>query len=290
MKLLLRFSYSISLLFILFIFTNCERVIVDGPDPNNITPQPDAEEFLQDLPDLSMLRGLLAETGLDGFLSTQGPFTLFAPTNEAFQQLIDDNEAWNSIDDVPETLLKSVLSYHLLDKRVRLKDTLVAFVETNSATTIGPKASLFIKSEGSIRLNGERSVVLPDVQLSNGIIHVVEDVILPPSIVTLVEANPKLTSLVEALTRDDLSTDFVELLNGTGPFTLFAPTDSAFMELLATNPEWLDVKGIPVEILEDVLKYHVNGMDNLRADDLTNELEVATLLDNQTLTLSLIHI
>lgn len=107
-----------------------------------------------------------------------------------------------------------------------------------------------------------------------------------PTVVTFATSNPAFSSLVAALTRDDLSTDFVAALSGDGPFTVFAPTNQAFQSLLNSNDEWNTLDDIPAALLETVLTYHVSGAGNVRSTDLMDGMEVPTLAD-ESLTVNL---
>ena len=93
--------------------------------------------------------------------------------------------------------------------------------------------------------------------------------------------------MVAALTRDDLSTDFVAALNGEGPLTVFAPTNAAFQALLDSNDNWTELNDIPAEVLESVLLYHVTAAGNVRTGSLSDGQTVATLLPDNTFTIDL---
>ena len=270
MKIRTRFYYSLTFLSVLFLFTNCERTIFEDTIPDIAVPN--TLDFIRQTPgikdDLSTLSTLLTEFGLDGQLSGNGPFTLFAPTNEAFEFLVADNPDWNSLADIPRETLKGLLDYHFINnKNLILRDTFIGFVNTSKNTDFDAFASLLVKTEGSIRINGERNVALQDVRTTNGIIQLIDEVMLLPTVFDLVKADPRLTTLTELLERDDFSTNFMEVLNGDGPFTVFAPSDSAFTNyLLAESIPSVDA--IPTADLEKILLNHVSVTDNLRADDL----------------------
>ena len=212
-------------------------------------------------------------------LSGAGPFTIFAPTNAAFQALLDSNADWNSLDDIPVDVLTTVLTYHVVSGDVKSTDLSTGYVESLSATPYGVNASLFVNTDGGVTINGTTTVTGADNSVSNGVIHVVDAVILPPNVVTFATSNPVFSSLVAALTRTGLMTDFVAALSGDGPFTVFAPTNDAFQALLDSNDDWNGLEDVPVAALEDVLKYHVTGAGNVRSTDLTNGQEVPTLLE-----------
>lgn len=102
-----------------------------------------------------------------------------------------------------------------------------------------------------------------------------------PTIVDLALATPDLSILVAALTREDLSTDFVELLNGPQSFTVVAPNNDAFVNLLNAVPEWSSLADIPTDVLEAVLKYHISPRPNGTAKKLAKGTSIPTLLRSQ---------
>ena len=204
MKIRTRFCYSLTFLFILFLFTNCERTIFEDTIPDIAVPN--TLDFIRQTPgikdDLSTLSNLLTEFGLEGQLSGNGPFTLFAPTNEAFEFLVADNPGWNSLADIPRDTLKGLLDYHFINnKNLILRDTFIGFINTTKNTDFDAFASLLVKTEGSIRINGERNVALQDVRTTNGTIQLVDEVMLLPTVFDLIEADPKINYLNEIIRK-----------------------------------------------------------------------------------------
>ncbi|MEJ2594576.1 MAG: fasciclin domain-containing protein [bacterium] len=115
--------------------------------------------------------------------------------------------------------------------------------------------SLFVEVGDKVMLNGNTVVVTADIEASNGVIHVIDKVLLPPTIVDLALSNGNFSILVEAVLKAGL----VDALNADGPYTVFAPTNDAFEALF----EELEVSGISdltSEALTPILLYHVlNG-------------------------------
>ncbi|MEM6320781.1 MAG: fasciclin domain-containing protein [Bacteroidota bacterium] len=285
MKDLIRISFSAMLMLCLVIFTSC-----DDDNNNEVTPTPttpNAVEFASSNADFSSLVAAVTQANLVETLSGPGPFTIFAPTNSAFQELLNSNPAWNSLSDIPNDVLTTVLTYHVVAGENRSTDLSTGYVESLSATPYGANASLYVSTDGGVTINGDVSVTGADNDVSNGVIHVVDKVIMPPSVVTFATSNPAFSSLVAALTRADLMTNFVEVLTGDGPFTVFAPTNEAFQALLDGNEEWSSLADVPVDVLEDVLMYHVTTAGNVRAGDLENGQTVPTLLDGESFTIDL---
>jgi len=171
----------------------------------------------------STLVDLVVKAGLADTVSNQGPFTVFAPTNEAFAAL--DPALVDSLVANPEAL-KNVLLYHVVPGTVKstaLSDDLAV------ASAAG--ASLRINlPKNAVTVNGV-NVIQADVEASNGVIHVVDQVLIPPSgnIVETLSADGRFSTLVAAATAAGLG----NTLATGGPFTVFAPTDEAFAKLPA---------------------------------------------------------
>jgi uncharacterized surface protein with fasciclin (FAS1) repeats len=219
---------------------------------------------------LTSLVAAATRADLASILSSSGSYTIFAPTNDAFQALLDSNPAWNTINDIPVATLRAVLLFHVLETEVKSTDLSDTYVNTLSVGPNEEQLSLQIEVTSGVTFNGNATPIAVDVQASNGIVHVINKVMLPPNVVTLALNNDGFTSLVSALTDTRHSTDFVSILNADGPFTVFAPTNAAFQALLNSNSAWNTLADVPIATLDAVLKYHVvNGL-NVQSDQLTN--------------------
>jgi uncharacterized surface protein with fasciclin (FAS1) repeats len=219
---------------------------------------------------LTSLVAAATRADLASILSSSGSYTIFAPTNDAFQALLDSNPAWNTINDIPVATLRAVLLFHVLETEVKSTDLSDTYVNTLSVGPNEEQLSLQIEVTSGVTFNGNATPIAVDVQASNGIVHVINKVMLPPNVVTLALNNDGFTSLVSALTDTRHSTDFVSILNADGPFTVFAPTNAAFQALLDSNSAWNTLADVPIATLDAVLKYHVvNGL-NVQSDQLTN--------------------
>lgn len=202
----------------------------------------------------STLVAAVTKAGLVETLSGPGPFTVFAPTNDAFAALLADlgitaEELLESPD------LGSILTYHVIADKVTAADV----VKLDKATTVNGKDITIEVKDGNVILNGSIKVIITDIMASNGVIHVIDGVLLPPadpeplpSIVEIATSNPDFSTLVAALQAANL----VEALSGEGPFTVFAPTNAAFEKLAASlHLEVADLLELPN--LSDILLYHV---------------------------------
>lgn len=255
------------------LFVSCDN---DDDDIGDVTPN--IVEFASADANFSILVDAVVKAGLDDDLSSGGPLTVFAPTNEAFEAFLSA-KGFASLNDVPSDVLASILTNHVVAGRVASTDLSNGYVPSISATSFGSNipTSLYINIDNGVTINGTSNVTTADVEVSNGIIHVIDAVIDLPTVVTFAVSNPNFSSLVAALTASGNTIDFVSVLSGDGPYTVFAPTNDAFQALLDSNPDWNSIDDIPATILEEVLLYHVTSDGNVRSTDLSDGFTVTTL-------------
>ena len=208
---------------------------------------------------LSILVEALDEADLVTTLKGNGPFTVFAPTDSAFQAFLADNN-FSSLDDIPEETLKQVLLNHVVSGNVKAADLETAYYSSSSTAGVdGKNLSLYVNTMDGVTINGS-SVATADIEASNGTIHVVDKVIGLPNVVNHATYNSAFTELVGALTADG-NTVFTDLLSGTDQkFTVFAPTNDAFTAF--ENPNGNE--------LNSILSNHVIAGAALAAGDLSN--------------------
>ena len=217
------------------------------------TPERNIVQLAQANPDLGILVEAVVAAGLVDTLST-GNLTVLAPTNAAFAALLTELGTTKAalLANVP--LLKAVLSYHVLGQRVRS-----ANVPLGKALV--PLGGGFFKIESSNGLkvtdgrNRVARITATDLQASNGVVHVVDRVLLPADkgLVATAQALPDFSILVEAVVAAGL----VDTLNGPGPFTVFAPTNAAFAALLGELGVGKEALLANKALLAQVLTYHV---------------------------------
>jgi uncharacterized surface protein with fasciclin (FAS1) repeats len=262
-------------------FSSCS----DEDDDDDVVVEQNIVELAQGNENLSSLVAAVVRAGLvDALSDPNSNLTVFAPTNAAFSAFLTANN-FASVDEVPVPLLTQILLNHVVGSELKAADLSTGYVST--LATFGSTTaniSLYVNTTGGVTLNGGASVATADVDASNGVVHVIDQVIGLPTVVTFATSNPDFSILVQALTRPDLTTDFVEILSGAGPFTVFAPTNAAFAALL-TELGVASLNDIPVATLEAVLTYHVVGA-NVRAAALS-EGQVVTTLNTQTFTIGL---
>ena len=185
---------------------------------------------------LTTLVSALQATGLDSALTGNGYYTVLAPTNDAFDAFLASINA-TSLDDIPVDLLTNVLLNHVIMGNLESSSLNNGYANTQAISDASnTNMSIYINTDNGVNFNGVSNVITADVVATNGVIHVVDSVIGLPTVVTFALADPNFEILVQALTRDDLTMDFVGLLNSSTspptPLTVFAPVNNAFVNLL----------------------------------------------------------
>lgn len=224
----------------------------------------------------STLVAALTRVDLVSTLQSDGPFTVFAPTNAAFTALGVDL-ATISDDDLTNILLN-----HVIGAKINAGDIAAGQTYASTASASGPSGEalsiLIEKSNNDVSINGAINVTTADVEADNGVIHIVDAVIMPLDVVGHAVANSAFTSLVGAL--GSAPGELVSALQATGPYTVFAPTNGAFDAISDV------VAGLTPEQLATVLTYHVVAGANVRSDALTDDMVVSTL-SGQDITIDL---
>ncbi len=294
-----RMTTALSLLIVaVFVLAACAPAATPAPEPTAMpepttAPEPTAEpapETPGTIVDIAVaddrfttlvtavVTAELAET-----LSGEGPFTVFAPTNDAFAALPE-----GTLEELllPENkqLLTDILLYHVVAGKVMAAD--VAGLES-ATTALGEDVAIKVDM-GNVYIN-DAQVIITDIEASNGVIHVIDSVILPPSeeaeaegpgtIVDIAIADERFSTLVTAVVTAEL----VETLSGEGPFTVFAPTNDAFAALPAGTLDSL-LQPENRQALTDILLYHVVSGKVMAADVVG--LQSATTVLGQDITIT----
>ena len=218
-------------------------------------------EYAQSDKNFSILVQALSKANLVDVLNGSGNFTVFAPTNDAFNALFKQLGV-SGIDDLSAATLTPILLYHVLGEEKKASALTSGYYNTLSPAQ-GNYNSMYISASMGVSINKDTRVTIADVDVKNGVIHAIDKVLLPPTVVDQAVDNGNFSILVQAVVKAGL----VETLNGTGPFTIFAPTDDAFKDLFAK----LGVSGIAdlsAAQLLPILKYHVIS-GNVRSSQLT---------------------
>lgn len=194
------------------------------------------------------LAAALQAAGLVETLQGKGPFTVFAPTDEAFQKLPEGTVATLLKPENKQRLI-AVLTYHVVPGQVKAADV----VKLKAAATVNGQRVDIKTDGGKVRVD-QSTVVATDIVCSNGVIHVIDQVILP-STDNIPEAAHK-AGTFKTLLAAAKAAGLVEVLSGEKPLTVFAPTDEAFAKLPAGTVENL-LKAENKEKLAGILKFHV---------------------------------
>lgn len=262
----------------LFTFTSCSS------DDDNMIDPPESEATITDIvaenPNFSMLKTAVVRTGLDETLASDGEFTVFAPDNDAFGAA---GLSMEDIENLPVEVLKDILLYHTLTSMVSAADV-----------PAGPNAAVETANGNSVYLtNNDQGVFVngimvnqADIEASNGVIHAIGNVLMPPvgNIVETAQANDDLSFLVAAVLRaSEGETNVAAVLSGDDPLTVFAPTNEAFQ---AAGFETIaDIESADPDDLAAILTYHVTA-GWVFSSDLMDGQE-APMLNGETTTIGL---
>ena len=224
-------------------FTSC------GDDEEVVTPSTIVDVALAEA-QFSTLTSALTKAELVSALQGTGPFTVFAPNNAAFTKA-----GITSLDGLSKDALTPILTSHVLNGKV-----LAADVKSGGVSTLNTNNNIYLSVNSTgVYINGNIKVIATDVDASNGVIHVIDNVIIPPTnslvqIAATTEDFSELTSLV--LAADPAVAAALTAASTTG-LTVFAPTNAAFTELYKTIPKATLLDPSNKQLLTDVLLYHV---------------------------------
>lgn len=249
----------------------------DDDDP--MAMEEEKGTIVQTARDAGVFNTLLAALDAADFttaLEGMGPFTVFAPTDEAFAAI--DADVLNDLVADPD-LLARVLTYHVVSGEFTSTDV----ASLSSAPTLNGK-DVSISFDGTTVMVDGATVIGADVEASNGIIHVIDQVLLPEPIADILqtaEGAGVFTTLLAAVEAAGLTAT----LQGDGPFTVFAPTDDAFA---AIDPDALNALLADPPALAAILAYHVvpgalTAADVLASNSLTtvNGADATISLDGE---------
>jgi uncharacterized surface protein with fasciclin (FAS1) repeats len=232
-------------------------------------------------------------------IANPGNLTVFAPTNAAFDALAVEltgtatAKATDLLTPANKALLKTVLQYHVVNSKV------VASAIPFGKPITSAQGSIFKIDSGTPPViadgrNRTSKIIATDIEASNGVVHLIDKVILPADktiVATAIASSPEFTSLVAALQFASDNNDLVNLLSSTGPFTVFAPTNAAFDALakeLTGSPtaRAADIL-VPTNkaLIKSVLQYHVLTSRVLKAEVPLNTA-ISTALTGKSFSIS----
>ncbi|WP_159466761.1 fasciclin domain-containing protein [Dyadobacter sp. 3J3] len=200
-------------------------------------------------PQFSTLVAALTKAELVTTLQGAGPFTVFAPNNAAFTKA-----GITSLDGLTKDALTPILTTHVISGTVKAAD-----VKSGTVKTVNPSNDIYLsKNTDGVFINGKIKVIATDVSAANGVIHVIDNVIVPPtqSLVAIAQADTNFTELVSLVLAADPAVATALSSAGTG-LTVFAPTNAAFRELYKTTSKATLLDPANKALLTSVLLYHV---------------------------------
>jgi uncharacterized surface protein with fasciclin (FAS1) repeats len=246
------------------LITSCDKDDDPVIQPKTIT------EIVVEGPNFTLLEAAVLKAGYATILGTTPNLTVFAPNDDAFRQLditgdglpdLDTEAKINALSGAGIDLLKSVLNYHVLTSVVPSSAITTAGIQSATFAATGAGPNLFAKINGGKAYINGVEVVTADVTAGNGVIHVINRVLVPPAttITAAVVANPNFSRLLYAINRvkNNGGADIAAALNGAGPITVFAPTNAAFAASGFATDASLNV--LAIADLQKVILHHAVG-------------------------------
>lgn len=245
-------------------------------EPKEVTPLKSIVDIAKaDPANFSILIDALKKTGLEATLANSGSYTVFAPTNAAFTAAGVTSASINALtapaDATAISNLRLLLQNHVITLGTRADDLLAAgytrtfaFYKSSPTATSGANLNIFVNKVGDDVLinggvaNGGAKVTTANIEASNGILHVVDGVILLPTVVSHIKANPNLSSLLSVVTSAPQASVLTTLNGATAaaPLTVYAPGNAAFTAATATNGYLVGKSDAQVT---SILRYHLEN-------------------------------
>jgi uncharacterized surface protein with fasciclin (FAS1) repeats len=253
----------VGLSLILLVGSGCKK---DAPAPTTIA------DIVNTNANFSTLKAAVDKAGISSALSS-GTLTVFAPDNAAFEAA---GITASTLQSLTAAQVADILSYHVLPVVVRSSDVPVS----DAVVTLQGKKVFASRNVNGVFVNGIK-VKSADISASNGVIHAIENVLIPPTqtIQQIAAGNPNLSLLVAAVSKAGL----LNAIGAEGKLTVFAPTNAAFNA--AGFNSAADINAASTNLITTVVSYHVLGT-NVFASDLVNGA-TATTLQGGTLTIGL---
>ena len=286
------FQFTLAAIFLAgtLVFSSCSKEEEVTPDPTPAVMKTIAE-IATDNGNFTILLDALTRTDLaETMADPSQTLTVFAPNDDAFVDLLAEL-GLNNLDEVEAALgtegLKNVLLYHVLGAEVTSDMVSTGYVSTLGTNATNDALSIYTNTSSGVMINDRAMVSTADVMASNGVIHIIDKVILPLSIYDLLSMNDDYATLTAALGIADGDLDALLSDATSGPFTLLAPNEAAFADLLAE----LNIPDVPSLVaalgtdgLSSVLTYHVVS-GNYNSDELPSGLVATVNGDNISINL-----
>lgn len=230
--------------------------------------------------ELDSLEVAIAYVGLKSTLESSGNYTVFAPSNQAFIALLQEYSV-QRVTHLPDTTLMDLLQYHISGKAEYKSADLNGRMYIESMNSSGPNNSqLSIQvngTGGSIELNGKATVSNADIDASNGVVHVIDDYLEKPTLLTFLEVDGRFDSLLIIVRNNNYS---YETTFSTGTRTIFAPDNQAFEAYINKESGYNQVSDIGLFTIPSFLNYHYISGLNIRSGQMSNGQTLSTAQGN----------
>lgn len=250
---------KIILLFSVVLIASC-RIDDDAGQP--VVKKFATFEIIANSPDHEMFEQALIDTGLDQVLDSD-IYTVFAPTDAAFENI--------DISGLSTDELKKLLLNHIISDAALSTDLESGYIDTNAKDIEGHVINMHVNISGGITLNGMSTVTVADFEATNGVVHVVDKVVTIPDVTTFATADPNFSILADAFTREASFTymNTLSRFDSPAPFTVFAPTNDAFADLL-DEQDFNSLSDIPTATLESALNTHIVTDTNITSETIVS--------------------
>lgn len=243
--------------------------------------------------DFDTLLSALNAAELTDTLKGEGPFTVFAPTDKAFNKL-PSGTVEELLKPENKDMLVNILKYHVVDKKLMAKD----IVSMTSITMLNGESAVIDAKANKVSIDGA-DIVITDIETSNGVIHVIDSIMVPgvdirpPAIMDKTEIEVATKDIMDTAMADGNFKTFVSAveaagltatLKADGPYTVFIPSDKAFNKLSKGTLEDL-LKPENKDKLVDILKYHVVDKKLMESDIST--MTTVQMLDGKDATIEM---
>ena len=226
------------------VFSSCKK------DDPVVTPPKDITVVATENGNFKTLVAALTKANLVTTLKGTGPFTVFAPNDAAFTKA-----GITSLDNQSAAALTPILTSHVLSGTVKAAD-----VKSGTAKTVNTANDIYLsKNSDGVFINGNIKVIATDVTASNGVIHIIDNVIIPPTenLVTIASKNTNFSELVSLVLAADAGVATALTNASANGLTVFAPVNAAFTELYKTTPKATLLLPANKALLTKILLYHV---------------------------------
>jgi uncharacterized surface protein with fasciclin (FAS1) repeats len=249
----------------LAILSACEEEVGTTNEFENVKS---VYETIADDPNFSTLVSIVERVELTSVFTQNPQLTVFAPTNEAFEKLGQD------LTQMPDHELREVILYHVLGQKITTPEFTQGWEYLQTETYSAPEdyqLSLYVEKQvEQVKLNGTISVITPDIKASNGIIHKVDEVLMPMNLWQLLQVNKQFVEFVEFLKEEpEMMYSLQEAQEDL--YSLFAPKNDAFEMIQEITTQWSP------EERQHVLSYHMIPSEQLRLSQLQDGQEITAL-------------